>query len=346
MFKGALVGQASPNSKVPIENPSEVESSALLTGSAFIDHSSSGRLLMYGSDTLDLLNRLSTNKLEVLEQGDTITTVLTTPKGRVVDFLTVGARPGHLYCLTSKGRQQAVTDWIDFYTFGEDSSVYDVTRDTAQITVTGPEASETLKGLGCDVSNVKPFSLFESNLGGVPTLIWNTLSSGEESFELITEGNDVSRIRESLINAGCIPISENVWDSLRVTNGVPVYGAEYGEHTNPLESRLRGSISFDKGCYIGQEVIVRLDTYRKVQRQLMALVLSGPATPGDRLTLDERPVGVLTSVSPGLSGGYVGLGLVEVEKAISGNTLMLESGDVVTTLSDPHFATLTEISVF
>ena len=106
MFKGALVGKASPNSKVPVGNPSEVESSALLTGSAFIDHSTSGRLLMYGSDTLDLLNRLSTNKLETLEEGDAITTVLTTPKGRVIDFLTVGARSDHLYCLTSKERQR------------------------------------------------------------------------------------------------------------------------------------------------------------------------------------------------------------------------------------------------
>ena len=89
---------------------------------------------------------------------------------------------------------------------------------------------------------------------------------------------------------------------------------------------------------------MRLDTYRKVQRQLMAMVLSGPANPGDQITSDERPVGVLTSVTPGLSGGYVGLGLVEVGKAVSGSKLKLENEEVVTTLFDPHFAMLTETS--
>ena len=87
-------------------------------------------------------------------------------------------------------------------------------------------------------------------------------------------------------------------EALRVTLGVPAHGSELGDAYNPLEAGLMGAISFTKGCYIGQEVIARLDTYQKVQRRLVSLTLPESVESGTRLMQNNREVGTLTSVSP------------------------------------------------
>ena len=60
-------------------------------------------------------------------------------------------------------------------------------------------------------------------------------------------------------------------DAVRVSFGIPEYGPELGEPFNPLEAGLIGSVDFTKGCYIGQEVVARLDSYKKVQKYLVSL---------------------------------------------------------------------------
>ena len=103
-----------------------------------------------------------------------------------------------------------------------------------------------------------------------------------------------------------------------------------GDAYNPLEAGLLGAISFTKGCYIGQEVIARLDTYQKLQRRLVSLNLPGPSESGTRLMQDNREVGVVTSVSPlsikgATNGQRLGLGYVRTAAAEEG--ARLELGD-------------------
>ena len=105
----------------------EDEYRALTSGVAMMDRSDVGRLIVKGEDSLDLLNRLSTNELATLEIGEGAATVLTTNKGRIVDLLHVQRDEDRLDVFTSPGNQQRVAEWIDFYTFVEDVAVEDVT---------------------------------------------------------------------------------------------------------------------------------------------------------------------------------------------------------------------------
>ena len=308
-----------------------------------VDRSHGGRLRLGGADALDLLNRLSTNDLSSLPPGRGLPTVLTSPKGRVVDLLLVGAQEDRLLCLTSPGRQQPVLDWVDFYTFGEEVLPEDLTPATAQIAVAGPGAGRLLSAAGAPVEGLAPYHLRDAEIGGAPVVVWHTLSSGASSYEVIVSGPQGGGVWRALAEAGAVPVGHTAWETFRIANGAPVYGAEYGDQTNPLECRLRGAVSFSKGCYTGQEVVARLDTYRKVQRYLMAVELTGPASPGDLLQVDGQKAGMLTSVAPlTFQGRYAALAFMDAAYASAGRAFEVAGGAVVATLAHPAYAAATE----
>ena len=112
--------------------------------------------------------------------------------------------------------------------------------------------------------------------------------------------------------------------------GIPAFGKELGESYNPLEAGLMPLISFTKGCYIGQEVVARLNTYDKVQKSLVGLRWDGDSAgaSGTRLLLDGKQAGVMTTaaMSPRIAG-VIGLGYVRKAHATPGSELLLESPD-------------------
>lgn len=123
-------------------------------------------------------------------------------------------------------------------------------------------------------------------------------------------------------------------ENLRIRASIPLYGREMGDTYNPLEAGLIGAVDFTKGCYIGQEVIARLDTYRKVQKRLVALRFSQPSSAevGSKLISGDKEVGVVTSMGliPGDSE-MVGLGYVRSAFAAVGSRICV-TGDVDTSV--------------
>jgi folate-binding protein YgfZ len=321
------------------------ELSALRTGAAVADRAAAGRLAISGPDALDLLNRLSTNQLDVLPDGESRWTVLTNGDARVIDLLALGALDGTFLCLTSPGRADAVIEWLDMYTFAEEIEVVDRTPSTFQLTLAGPESESILRGVTGLAGEFSLDSLRLTAIAGVEVTVWRILGSGRDGFEIIGGQPDVEAVRDALVTAGGVPVSSASWEAYRVENGMPAYGAEFGPFNNPLESRLRGAMSEIKGCYTGQEVIARLETYRKVQRRLMSLALSGGATPGAKLTSEGASAGVVTSVAA-TPEGFAALALVSSKHAEAGGTLDVAADDgatgVTALLVEPAFAIATE----
>ena len=281
----------------------------------FTDRSACGRLWITGADALDLLNRLTTNRLETLPEGLALSTVLTNGDARVIDHLRLAAVDGGLWCLTSPGRAEACAEWIDLYTFGEDIAVEDVTAKTAQLTVAGPLAADALKKTGHSVPDVNAIETTTGILVGVPFGAHSAYEILMHTWAISTpeRQQEYLEMQKSALRRVMPEVSAETFEAYRIAQGVPAYGAEFGAFNNPLEARLLGSISDDKGCYTGQEVIARLQTYRKVQRLLMSFTSDAPAAPGDALeSEDGSPAGVVTS---GLRGrrGRVGTGAHRVE---------------------------------
>ena len=311
------------------------EHRALTRDVALLDRSYVGRLSFTGEDALDLLNRLSTNELMTLEEGRGTATVLTSNKGRIMDVLVVLRLSDRLMVLTAPQSRQKVAEWIDFYTIVEDIGLQDVTGETAMISVAGPEAAQLLNALDrVDVASMGRYDSAQASIGGVDASLFRTDFVGPRAYDLLVPANDGPRLWDELSSRGerygLRRVGLEALEAVRVEQGVPAYGRELTEAFNPLEAGLRELISFTKGCYVGQEVVARLDTYKKVQKALVGLRWDGDTTPppGARLLLDGKQVGVVTSASRStLHDTGLGLAYVRRAQAEPGTVLSLETGE-------------------
>ena len=335
---------------ISVASANPAQYAILAERAGFADRSACGRLRIAGSDALDLLNRLTTNDLSSLPEGTARSTVLTNGDARVIDHLRLAAADGAIWCIASPGRAEAVAEWIDLYTFGEDIAVTDVSPATAQFAVAGPLAADALAAAGFPVPALDGVALLgplpkgeggargEDERGGAVVIA--SLFGAHAAYDVLLPLADAESARAAL-RAVAEEADAAAFDAYRVAQGVPAYGAEFGAFNNPLEARLLGSINDEKGCYTGQEVIARLQTYRKVQRSLMAFAATVPAAPGDALVdEDGSPAGAVTSACE-VGGRVFGLALVAAKRATAGAALRLPDGGEVT-LSEPAYAAGTE----
>jgi folate-binding protein YgfZ len=335
---GAAVQEA-PSAYLPdIYSSLAEEYEAATEAVGLVDRSYTGRLRVTGDDALDLLNRLSTNQLEDLAVGKGMHTVLTSNKGRILDLLFALRLDDHLLVLTGPENSRKVADWIDFYTFVEDVAVRDATAETAMPAMMGPKAAGLLDDLTeHDVSSLSPYESVPSTIEGVAVTVVRTDFAALPGYDIVAPASQAERLWTKLLKAGTglgiKPVGMEALELVRVEQGVPVWGKELGEDINPLEANLLEFISFSKGCYIGQEVVTRLNTYKKVQKYLVGLSWDRNDTPSPNanLFLDGKKVGAVRSAVRSLRLDK-GIGLAYVKKAYAqpGVILAMESaeGDV------------------
>lgn len=292
------------------------------------DASYMGRLKATGGDALDLINRMSTNKVVDLQPGQGAPTVLTTDRGRILDLVAVVNTGGYVLLVTSPGNQQAVISWLDKYTILEDLTVEDITAESTMIHLLGPGSDATLQAAtSVALGTLRDFHTLPGRVGGHEVRIVRYPLGRLPGFLVITSPGDAAAVWDRLENLGAVSLGNEAYEALRVWYSVPRFGAEMGDDYNPLEAGLIGAIDFAKGCYIGQEVIARLDTYRKVQKHLASLLFSpdSAAAPGAELLHSGRPIGRVTSVVRlPETGETVGLGYVRTGSAAVGTRLEVE----------------------
>ena len=316
---------------------------ALTEGVALLDRSGVGVLRLSGGDAVDLLDRLSTNDLRGLTPGTGAGTVLTTNKGRIIDFLTVVRMDDHLLVLCSAQAAGRVAEWIDFYTFEEDVTVTEMTGGSFVAGLVGPTAAGAVRALAGDAAaDLPPYGAVTAAVDGVTTTLVRTDWLGTAGFDFIAPADEGAYLAGSLEAAAEpsgseAPEAPMALEALRIERGVPAFGSELNEERNPLEAGLIDSVSFNKGCYIGQEVVARLNTYDKVQRRLGVLVWErGAVSPGDPVLVpdegsgDGKEIGVVTSVAAHPNGGFVGLAYVR--RAFEGDGVAIGSSGVAATL--------------
>ena len=300
------------------------EYAAAAQGVGVLDRSHIGRLKAIGDDALDLLNRLSTNKLDELAIDAIMGAVLTTNKGRIIDLLFVLRQADYLLILTAPETRQRVAEWIDFYTFVEDVTVEDATEQTAMFSLMGDGVADALPVL----ADLPLYGSATLDVDGVAALALRTDFAGARAYDLIAPASDAQRLWNGLTGRGATPVGYAASELLRIERGIPMQGHELTEDYNPLEANLWDFISFNKGCYIGQEVVARLNAYDKVQRHLARLSWKDGDSPaqGDALYADGRRIGALTSVAPPECGRSVGLGYVRKAHAEPGVRLQTDAG--------------------
>ncbi|MQG22431.1 MAG: hypothetical protein FI688_03035 [SAR202 cluster bacterium] len=285
---------------------------------SFIDLTSiHGRLKLCGDDKVDLLDRLSTNDISKLsELGQGMSTVLTTNKGRIIDLLKVYYFADHLMLISDMESINKVSEWIEFYTIMEDVTQVVISDETFQIRI----FSDQPQAIFSEIENYETDDFFIGNLNGVEVAVISNKMNQKNCIDIIGQLSDKKIIVEYLKTHGT-QLDSDQFENIRISLGYPKFGTELTEEFNPLEALLIDHISFNKGCYIGQEVVARLNTYDKVQRQMVKLSGETELQLGD-LKFQGNVVGKITSVF-----NHEGIGFIK--KNVLANTNQLELNESI-----------------
>ncbi len=310
----------------------EAEIESVVEGAGLIDLSCFGRLEITGSDRVDLLHRLSTNDLLTAQTGDTRSTILLTDKGRLVDSLILAFEDDRIHAVVSPGAAERVIAWIGKYTITEDIALSDITSLFSMISLVGCKAFSMYESIFSESLTDGSGCMRRGEWGSHIALA--TRHNGLEVVHMIAEQSTAPGLWEHIAEqgrgVGVSRLGTSAFEAIRIAFGIPSSGTEITESFNPFEVGLKDQISFTKGCYIGQEVVARLDTYGKVQKTLVGLKFE-PESPlpdqGAELFLANQAVGTVTSVfSEQIHGRSVGLGVVRLAASAKGTMLISRRG--------------------
>ena len=328
----------SSDSSVPLSFGNDAAArSAVQSGVALVDRSHWGRLRVGDRDCRRFLHNQTTNQIQQRSPGSLCDTVFVNSTGRTLDLATAYVDAEAVTLMISPGQAAPLLAWMDRYIFFADKvDPQDETDSTVAFTLIGPNSTPLLSQLGLEPETIPaPGAHTSVTLQGVTCQVGADSGLGLPGYTLIAPVSEAAPLWSALTTAGTVPMGETLWQQLRIEQGRPMAGAELTEDYNPLEAGLWTAVSFDKGCYIGQETIARLNTYQGVKQQLWGLTLSAAAEPGSLITYEDAKVGKLTSVVE-TPTGWRGLGYIRTKAGGAGLSVMI--GDITAQVVDIPFA--------
>jgi len=266
---------------------------AIQDSAAWLDASCRGRIRVRGEDRLRLLHALASNVVESLRPCQGTETFFLSPQGRIQAYARVYVAEDNVLLDCDPERRQALVDYLNGYIIMDDVELDDVTESTAAWALAGPGAAEiAVKATGFALSLEPPnqhgesdgLRVFGSSLVGGPG-VW-IAAAAERSSE----------VTERIESAGAVAATEDDFRLARVENGAPRLGEDYFATNIPHETGLFRAVSFNKGCYVGQEIVERVETQGQVQRRLAWLEIdAAELPPTNELKQEGRTLGELTS---------------------------------------------------
>lgn len=318
---------------LPLTFGKEAEAlAALESGVIVCDRTACGVIEVADADRIRFLHNQSTNDFQSLKPGQGCETVFVTSTARTIDLVSAYLTEEAVLLLTSPGQAERLVDWMDRYIFFADKvKLKNLTGAIAPLSLIGPGSRTLLNQLGVKDGLDQPVGSHQLvSLGEIEVRVAVGSGLALSGYTLLVPAQQAATLWQMLVEAGAVPTGETTWNQLRVQQGRPMPGAELTEDYNPLEAGLWETISFTKGCYIGQETITRLNTYQGVKQQLWGIRLQGSATPGTPITVGDDKVGVLTSLVD-TAEGPLGLGYIRTKAGGIGLTVTVgkASGTVV-----------------
>jgi tRNA-modifying protein YgfZ len=294
---------------------------------AFVDRSDRGRIVVSGTERASYLQGLLTNDTSALSAGRGCYAAYLTAQGRMISDLYVYELGDVMLLMMDGGVKDAVMAKLDQFIFSEDVQLGDVTGTFAQIAVVGPEAAGVVAAALGSVTREALSALPEHGnvrvgWSGGAAIVTRITDSGGPGFDVYVERAQAAPLKAAFAAADVPEMDESTAETLRIEGGVPRFRRDMDEDTIPLEAGIESrAISFTKGCYVGQEVIIRVlhRGHGRVARRLVGIVVDGSEVPphGVRIVVDGREVGEITSstMSPALQRpialGYVRRDFVE-----------------------------------
>ncbi len=295
-------------------------------GAILVDRSDLGMLNFTGETRLDLINRMSTQNVNDLRNHQGAATVLTTDIGRIIDRLILYAGEKTVYCLTGENNSENIAQYLmRFVFFMDDFQVDDLSDRTEIYALYGQRSTEIASELFGHLPDLPLHHWLPIEIGGITAYLHRTDPIAGGGFFLSWESADGPLVTDHFKAVGLSPVAETAYDYLRIESGLPRFGQELTTDYIPLETGLWPDVSFNKGCYTGQEIIARMESRGRLAKRLVRLQLPDLVERGTELTSSGKSAGSITSIKNG-PAGVLALGYVKTSVLKNGNQLF--AGDV------------------
>ena len=322
---------------------SQTEYQVLTSRAGLLDRSGRGRIQLTGADRRSYLHGLLTNDVLALSAGEGAYAALLTPQGRMISDMRVSELGASILIDLPASTAETVLQRLADFVFTEDVDVRNVQALQSQLSLYGPQAADVLAPLLTGPAGEEANATWRDRLqsmainanaqwqfGGATVVVVRSDDYGLAGFELMIDAACAADLGRALHQAGAEDVSPQTLEVTRVEAGRPEFGVDMDEHTIPLEAGIEDrAISLTKGCYVGQEIIIRVlhRGHGRVAKRLVGL-LGDPRDGGmarhERVQAERRDVGTVTSavVSPRL-GRPIGLGYVHRDYADPGTILQV-----------------------
>jgi len=277
--------------------PVPEEYAAARTGCALLDVSDHGRVTVEGPDAVDFLHRLLANHVKSLGPGSGNENLLLSPKGKVLFPFELLRFADRIELSTPPGRAEGLRAALEAYRFSERLTLKDTSEEHAPLELRGPETPALL---------MRTLGTPETPIGTLSSARWRELEvvlwrRGSDAWRLDAGPDGLLVLWDALATGGATPVGLVVRDIRRVEAGRALPGVDIDENVYPQEAGLEAAFALDKGCYVGQEVVAKIDTYGGLNKRLVTLRVdhSDPVARGTKLVREEegerRELGLVTS---------------------------------------------------
>jgi glycine cleavage system T protein len=281
-----------------------IEHRAVRQAVGIADLSHRGKIRVTGDDRVKWLQSIISNDILPLKPGQGRYSSFLTHKGKMLTYF-------RLYMQTDAVMLEDVGEIGEttfhnlrkFLLYGTKAKMENCAESWGLLLVSGPKATHVIQSaFGVDVTGLKPIDFVTAQIGGSHALVLCTEETGEVDVEILLPATGLVPAWTALLEAGAKygikPVGTHAREALRMEAGIPKAGPDLNEDIVPPEANLEGkAFSLSKGCYPGQEVVARMDTYGNVRRHLVGLILKDAAIPskGAKLFSGDREVGWVSS---------------------------------------------------
>jgi len=308
---------------------------AVREGVGIIDLSSRGKLRLSGKDHLKFLQGMLSNDVMKLEEGKGMYATILTVKGRMISDMKVYKEKESILIDLEPGLNQKVLELLTKFRLSYKANIDDLTESMGLISIQGPKAPKLLEMLfEEEISPMEEFNFIQKDFMDRELMIVSVNRTGEQGFDLFIDNEKVQSLWAVLMKKGeelnLRPVGYYALNTLRIEAGIPVYDVDMDENNIPIEAGLWNALDFEKGCYVGQEVVARIKWRGHVNWHMVGFEGDGESPPniGDGIFDGERKIGRITSsaFSPALNKNS-SLGYIRREFKDAGTKVSIKLSD-------------------
>jgi folate-binding protein YgfZ len=312
------------------------EFSALLTGCGIYDLGFRARISLTGGDRVRWLNGMVTNNIRDLAAGRGVYAFLLNPQGRILGDMLVYNAGETLIVETDRSQVEKTLATFDHYIIMDDVEVTNAGEEQTTLGLAGPKSRAILNAAGIEVPELQPLQMIapkcNCDCGCVACTVVRGEDAEQESYEIWLASKDVYKTWSALVAAGATPVGSEALEMQRIAAGIPLYGVDIRERDLPQETEQMRALNFNKGCYVGQEIVERIRSRGNVHRKFTGFLMEGATVieVGTKIIAgkvgDEKEVGDVTSVAVlrTRSGEQtLALGYIRREVGVPGREVMI-----------------------